>query len=1113
MQALENLTEKHEIMDLQEELQVPLTGILDDTTITVLDLKIRETGFDKSEHIRRLLQSCQTTDIQEQIREEAIIQILKYKYECEEKKINKFFKDLMLEHGEQKIKVLKVDLNDHDIYQVGGKFQQGSQLSSQKTTNQPTSTTTTVGELKKYAQTKFAGDKAMMRKLSKDKLFDGLSDDTPVEIFNDMTFEVKSPSGQIGIKQGEGKLSLSNWIGKGNVNTSKLIGNYTVDNQDKFETTEDKSNVVETLKNGIFHEVEGKLIEFDNAGNSLNGQYKYANGKFYKKNENGDFVSIVEQNTKTDETVVKPTITIKGNRQPTELQKQLLANIDSNPEFKKLVETKYPNYRPNLSDGIEGNKTKDIANMWKEFSNKPVGIDAKSEPTPSRNEMLLGRNSDSTPDKTTPSITEQQAFIDNLLLTGNAYQQGGTFKSSSEQLAQIRKVKETEGYEAAYKLAMKFKDEETNTSIVKDTNSANSQFDNSIWDNSENATLTSAVLDLISIADPEPFSAVGIAAAAQALDERARYLERERKGESYSLGDAGYSVLSTLGTIASAVPILGDAGLATRVASKLPVLAKLAKNKKLLKTAVTGLAVGVAGSQIEGMVESISQLINDWEQSENKSEFLTKPHTLQTLGNVVQLLKISPKFNKGKLSSPTTTTKPAPKTVTTTSTTDKIKEKFKDASNNISAFYNRLKGTPSTTYSQTSGTSMKPSKSMKYGGKFQNGTVLEKKKPVLLPEQEIKSELNLIPSVSNQSNQVNISNEGIGNPQNLFSKQKQQNPFSKQKQLNEDLTTLPKTWDTAALTNYLMGIASTQSAKGLVKPSFQYNRITPTTSLMGEQLPINVTQQSTANPIIDAIMRTQMTTNRDAIQSQHNRDAANQITFEQNRVNAEMNVEAQRKNKYDNDMIDIDNQSKLAEQAVKNQRNVAAIGTAYQMLQPTEENKQMVDQYLSYKLQGEIENKIEKEYPQIMSDYRQVSEQIESAMVEYQSALRNGDEAKGKQVANQVNELRLKQQQLKEQYDKLYKQNEAELYAQYQNKKYKALGVPHSQIRLKKGGSIEDKVNIETYKFQLKKLLENSKQISKKYELANKQAMEYAKILQQANDKNVDWIRKIIANL
>lgn len=307
MKALENKLEIPEIRDLQEELNVEVTGYFDDNTLEALEKQISETGFTKSQYVEDQIKKLQPENKELFIIEEATKSILEHRYSEDNLSVSK----LMSHSYDQKVNedtdeyveiIYEPESYDSEAYQSifekGGRIVKMQQGGRQVITTKPKFKDVTVGELKTFGQQ--MGDKGVGRALAKGKVFDDLSDEQTVRIYDDNTFEIVGGGPQIGVRKGEGALSVSNWLGKGNVRASKLIGQYGQGITDFQEQEAEKApeDVTEeapkTNEHSVMLEGQERIVEVDEKGNITTPgfeDYRVFNGKLYK---NGVLVSIEE---------------------------------------------------------------------------------------------------------------------------------------------------------------------------------------------------------------------------------------------------------------------------------------------------------------------------------------------------------------------------------------------------------------------------------------------------------------------------------------------------------------------------------------------------------------------------------------------------------------------------------------------------------------------------------------------------------------------------------------------------------------------------------------------------------------------------------------------------
>lgn len=455
MKALLKKSEIPEIIDLQEELNVPQTGEIDEQTLIALDQEIAKTKFAESEYIQEKLEKeCdKDTDPQDFIRECAIIQILKYRYKCDMEKIEKFFRDCMRKKYEEDKGITVVEIaydpensgaqQYQQVFEQGGTiktFQQGG-TSRQVVTNEPRFSDVTVGELRAYASR--INDKSIQRALKKGKLFD-LEDDATIRLYDNNTFEVISGGPQIGIKQGEGALSTSNWFGKGNVRASNVIGNY-IRGVKNWQSPEVETPVVDekpeetsevTYKDKAFTDADGNtyLIRLDpKTGESEDGSIKLVDGAYYRMNPETNRYELVRPSTKEEEEETKK------NKKSTGTKAQKPKELKNVKAFQEWVLKNHKD--SDLAEGIRTSGGTDniygsnTAAAWKEYADAYKKASAAATGSGYVSEDYKDKSDEEVDAEFKKVLAELQ-----VMNQGGKFQKGGTLTRGQKiQLIQLAK--------------------------------------------------------------------------------------------------------------------------------------------------------------------------------------------------------------------------------------------------------------------------------------------------------------------------------------------------------------------------------------------------------------------------------------------------------------------------------------------------------------------------------------------------------------------------------------------------------------------------------------------------------------------------------------------------
>jgi hypothetical protein len=159
----------------------------------------------------------------------------------------------------------------------------------------------------------------------------------------------------------------------------------------------------------------------------------------------------------------------------------------------------------------------------------------------------------------------------------------------------------------------------------KPGNRDNNKVDKSFWDDPDKLYFASAVADALSIISPEPISAGVAAIGSQGLDERARYLLRQKKGESYGINDFLYSAANAGANIASIVPIVGDVALLPRVFKKLK---DIVTNRNVIIGAITATGLYNA-SDATYISDTLNNAVKKYQN--DPSEFFRDPEVANIL--------------------------------------------------------------------------------------------------------------------------------------------------------------------------------------------------------------------------------------------------------------------------------------------------------------------------------------------------------------------------------------------------------------------------------------------------------------------------------------------------
>jgi hypothetical protein len=166
----------------------------------------------------------------------------------------------------------------------------------------------------------------------------------------------------------------------------------------------------------------------------------------------------------------------------------------------------------------------------------------------------------------------------------------------------------------------------------KPGNRDNNKVDKSFWDDPDKLYFASAVADALSIISPEPISAGVAAIGSQGLDERARYLLRQKKGESYGINDFLYSAANAGANIASIVPIVGDVALLPRVFKKLK---DIVTNRNVIIGAITATGLYNA-SDATYISDTLNNAVKKYQN--DPSEFFRDPEVANILLNLGQVI-------------------------------------------------------------------------------------------------------------------------------------------------------------------------------------------------------------------------------------------------------------------------------------------------------------------------------------------------------------------------------------------------------------------------------------------------------------------------------------------
>jgi len=387
MKAKETLLNKGEIpeiLDLQEELSVELTGKVDQMTIQALDSLIVETEFDKSKYIEDCIEDEEIDDLPNFIREKAISAILKQRYEDDLEKIHKFMKDCY----EDKVKssVTRIIMKPYnpeyegskdyeDIRKQGGRIIRlsgGGDVAKQDViTNQPKEVRITAREILALSP----DDARAFNKLTKSKAFKESVKRNDTYVINEQgNFKVETGGGgttQTGMNTNQGELRLSG-IGKGYNKTSKGLGalmdeirNFDDKKKSEIKKTEEPKKEDCPDKKTVY---EGRLYTVNCKG--VNKNVELYEGKCYDVSGapvnciTGLTESDSTTETKTEEKKQTPKSGGTGKGQPCPKD---LTDVVS---FQKWMSKNYPkslgSYGQN-KDGVDG-KCGPLTNLaWKKY--------------------------------------------------------------------------------------------------------------------------------------------------------------------------------------------------------------------------------------------------------------------------------------------------------------------------------------------------------------------------------------------------------------------------------------------------------------------------------------------------------------------------------------------------------------------------------------------------------------------------------------------------------------------------------------------------------------------------------------------------------------------------
>lgn len=409
MNKLTKYTETPEILDLQEALGVPETGIMDEQTISVLTQQITESGFAESKYFTEKLEQEEvktTEEAEALLLEIAAEAILKEHYKCELEKIAKFMKECYDHKLKSKgLEVVEMEYNPEyhgsseyqqifekggRIYKFGGKkmlrYEEGDKF-------------LTYGELENYAKSYLGGDQKLVDKaLRRYSKFKG-SDQNIIEL--------NQKDGQLTfsnlVAPRRGFLARRTGLGADESALGKLTG--SVGTSQRLNISEILGQAGKDLSSkNVFTEKE---VE-EEKNNCIYGEsFTSKDGKFYKCVDGNYVESTPEENVKpevADEPVVDTTPQgSSGNKVAVDpnvlkVQQGINKRFQTDENFRKYLE----------SQGLSGKLYSGY-----DYGSDIVMEDGRLGKETSSIEGALAKYLQGLPEETKPELTSQPSDFSN----------------------------------------------------------------------------------------------------------------------------------------------------------------------------------------------------------------------------------------------------------------------------------------------------------------------------------------------------------------------------------------------------------------------------------------------------------------------------------------------------------------------------------------------------------------------------------------------------------------------------------------------------------------------------------------------------------------------------
>jgi hypothetical protein len=287
-------TETPEIMDIQEALGVPETGVMDEQTLSTLTMQIQESGFAESKYFLEKIEDEQPENPDTFLIEVAAEAILKEHYKCEMEKIAKFmqecYDDKIKEQGVEVIE-MEYDPEHHGSKEYQSVFEKGGRIykkdNKQYLRYQEGGTAKVTGS-QLFAKSGLGPDKERKFRRQYLKGYKGNLDDVSFTLNRDETGNVTFTPDQGG--QVYGQLEGSNvatrtpnlLTGQREGKFSRLLANAASNLE--YTPTFTKVETEEPVKETTYKTVDynGTLLEIDENGISKDGILRYFGDKWYK---------------------------------------------------------------------------------------------------------------------------------------------------------------------------------------------------------------------------------------------------------------------------------------------------------------------------------------------------------------------------------------------------------------------------------------------------------------------------------------------------------------------------------------------------------------------------------------------------------------------------------------------------------------------------------------------------------------------------------------------------------------------------------------------------------------------------------------------------------------